>query len=57
MTPAVRSERGKRMSSGSDYGFSMPNLRPREAFPTPLFKVTLPLLVLATAALAVWLLH
>jgi hypothetical protein len=45
------------MSSGSDYGSSMPNLRPSEAFPTPLFKMTLPLLLLAAAALAVWLLR
>jgi hypothetical protein len=45
------------MSSGSDYAFSMPNLRPRDAFPTPLFTVTLPLLLLAAAALAVWLLR
>jgi hypothetical protein len=45
------------MSSGSDYASSMPNLRPREAFPTPLFKVTVPLLVLAAVALALWLLR
>jgi hypothetical protein len=32
-------------------------LRPRDAFPTPLFKLTLPLLLLAAAALAVWLLR
>ena len=36
---------------------SMPKLlRPRQEFPTPLFKVTLPLLVLAAVALVVWLL-
>jgi len=46
------------MSSGSDYGISMPKgLRPREEFPTPLFKVTLPLLLVAAVSLAVWLLH
>ncbi len=35
---------------------SMPKLlRPRQEFPTPLFKVTLPLLVAAAVALALWL--
>jgi hypothetical protein len=43
------------MSSGSDYVLSMPKLlRPRSAFPTPLFKLTVPLLALASAAFAVW---
>ena len=45
------------MSSGSDYGLSMTKLRPRESFPTPLFKLTLPLLLLAAAALSLWLLR
>jgi hypothetical protein len=45
------------MSSGSDYAFSMPNLRPREAFPTPLFRATVPLLLLAAMSLALWLLR
>jgi hypothetical protein len=31
-------------------------LRPREEFPTPLFRVTLPLLVAAAIGLVVWLL-
>jgi len=30
-------------------------LRPRQAFPTPLFRVTLPLLVAAALALVLWL--
>jgi hypothetical protein len=30
-------------------------LRPRQEFPTPLFKVTVPLLVVAAIALVVWL--
>jgi hypothetical protein len=30
-------------------------IRPRQEFPTPLFKVTLPLLVAAGVALVVWL--
>jgi hypothetical protein len=35
---------------------SMPKLlRPRQEFPTPLFRVTLPLLVAAAIALVVWL--
>jgi hypothetical protein len=35
----------------------MPKLiRPRQEFPTPLFKVTVPLLVAAAVALVVWLL-
>jgi hypothetical protein len=56
--PTMRSERGRRMSSGSDYGLSMPKaLRPRHEFPTPLFKGTLPLLLAAAGSLAVWLLH
>ena len=42
------------MSSGSDYERSMAKLRPREAFPTPLFKLSLPLLLLAGAALLLW---
>jgi hypothetical protein len=34
----------------------MPKLiRPRQEFPTPLFKVTLPLLVIAAVALVIWL--
>ena len=44
------------MRSGSDYDFSMPKLRPREEFPTPLFKVTVPLLIVAAVALVIWLL-
>ena len=44
------------MSSGSDYVLCMPKLlRPRAEFPTPLFKLTVPLLAIACAALAVWL--
>jgi hypothetical protein len=31
-------------------------LRPRQEFPTPLFRVTLPLLLAAGVALGVWLL-
>jgi hypothetical protein len=35
---------------------SMPKIiRPRQEFPTPLFKVTLPLLLAAAVALVVWL--
>jgi hypothetical protein len=35
----------------------MPKLiRPRAEFPTPLFKIVLPLLVAAAVALAIWLL-
>jgi hypothetical protein len=35
----------------------MPKLiRPRQEFPTPLFRVTVPLLVIAAVALLVWLL-
>jgi hypothetical protein len=30
-------------------------LRPRQDFPTPLFRVTLPLLLAAAVALVVWL--
>jgi hypothetical protein len=30
-------------------------IRPRQEFPTPLFKVTLPLLLAAAVALVVWL--
>jgi hypothetical protein len=45
------------MSSGSDYERSMAKLRPPEAFPTPLFKLTLPLLLLAAAVLSLWLLR
>ena len=45
------------MSSGSDYEGSMPDLRPREAFPTPLFKLTLSLLLLAAAAVGLWVLR
>jgi hypothetical protein len=30
-------------------------IRPRHEFPTPLFKVTVPLLVAAAVALVVWL--
>jgi hypothetical protein len=30
-------------------------IRPRQEFPTPLFKATLPLLVAAAVALVVWL--
>jgi hypothetical protein len=45
------------MWSGSDYDLSMPKvLRPRQEFPTPLFKVTLPLLLAAGAVLGVCLL-
>ena len=45
------------MKSGSDYDSSMPKLiRPREEFPTPLFKLTTALLVAAAVALIVWLL-
>jgi hypothetical protein len=45
------------MWSGSDYEPSMPKgLRPRQEFPTPLFKVTLPLLLAAGIALGVFLL-
>ena len=37
---------------------SMPKvLRPRAEFPTPLFKATLPLLLICAVALAVWLVH
>ena len=44
------------MRSSSDYALSMPKIiRPRQEFPTPLFKVTLPLLVVAAVALVVWL--
>ena len=44
------------MSSGSDYAFSMPKvLRPRHEFPTPLFRVTMPLLLAVGAALGIWL--
>jgi hypothetical protein len=45
------------MWSGSDYDLSMPKgLRPRQEFPTPLFKVTLPLLLAAGVVLGVGLL-
>jgi hypothetical protein len=45
------------MRSGSDYDFSMPKLLPpRAEFPTPLFKIVLPLLVAAAVALVIWLL-
>jgi hypothetical protein len=45
------------MRSGSDYDFTMPKLiRPRDEFPTPLFKIVLPLLILAAVALVIWLL-
>jgi hypothetical protein len=45
------------MWSGSDYDPSMPKgLRPRHEFPTPLFRVTLPLLLAAGAVLGVCLL-
>jgi hypothetical protein len=37
---------------------SMPKvLRPRHEFPTPLFRVTLPLLLAAAAGVAVWLIR
>jgi hypothetical protein len=43
------------MSSGSDYVLSMPKLlRPRAEFPTPLFKLTMPLLALICGAFAIW---
>jgi hypothetical protein len=46
------------MSSGSDYGLSMPKLlRPRAEFPTPLFKLALPLLLVLAVVLAVGLLR
>lgn len=45
------------MRSSSDYATSMPKLlRPRNEFPTPLFKLTAALLVAAAVALVVWLL-
>jgi hypothetical protein len=54
----VRPERGKRVSSGSDYDPSMPKpIRPRSEFPTPLFTATLPLLLAAAVALAVLMLR
>ena len=44
------------MGSNRNYAASMPKvIRPRHEFPTPLFKVTLPLLVAAAIALALWL--
>ena len=44
------------MRSSRNYAASMPKvLRPRQEFPTPLFKVTLPLLAAAAIALVVWL--
>jgi hypothetical protein len=44
------------MWSGSDYDSSMPKvIRPRQELPTPLFKLTLPLLLAAAVALGVWL--
>jgi hypothetical protein len=45
------------MRSGSDYAESMTNvLRPRQEFPTPLFRVVVPVLVgLAVALLLYWL--
>jgi hypothetical protein len=42
--------------SSRNYALSMPKvLRPRQEFPTPLFKVTLVLLGAAAVALVVWL--
>ena len=44
------------MKSGSDYDSSMPKvIRPREEFPTPLFKLMMGLLLAAAIALIVWL--
>jgi hypothetical protein len=44
------------MWSGSDYADILPKMmRPRQEFPTPLFKVVAPLALAAIVALAVYL--